>query len=180
MTQPDPDLRDRIAAALYERERPPRDPQWSAACTMDRETFEEMADAVLAVLPEPADRATVLNAAAQHLYTALFPAVYDDMGQKAAEGVQRAVSELRRLAGETPADTEAPCPDPIECSHEAALGEAEAEAERQLAAVQRVRRVLEVEPVLNRSALEYRGLILDALTGTQPAAGARQDGAQQS
>ncbi|MFF6781402.1 hypothetical protein [Streptomyces sp. NPDC012510] len=47
-----------------------------------------------------ADRAAVLNAAAQHLYTALFPAVYDDMGQKAAEGVQRAVSELRRLAAE--------------------------------------------------------------------------------
>lgn len=47
-----------------------------------------------------ADQAAVLNAAAQHLYTALFPAVYDDMGQKAAEGVQRAVSELRRLAVE--------------------------------------------------------------------------------
>lgn len=45
-----------------------------------------------------ADQAAVLNAAAQHLYTALFPAVYDDMGQKAAEGVNRAVSELRRLA----------------------------------------------------------------------------------
>lgn len=43
-------------------------------------------------------RAAILNAAAQHLYTALFPAVYDDLGQKAAEGVQRAVSELRRMA----------------------------------------------------------------------------------
>ncbi|MCX4596152.1 hypothetical protein OG819_42825 [Streptomyces sp. NBC_01549] len=49
-------------------------------------------------------RAAVLNGAAQHLYTALFPAVYDDMGQKAAEGVNRAVSELRRLADE-PAST---------------------------------------------------------------------------
>jgi len=48
----------------------------------------------------PVDRATVLNEAAQHLYTALFPAVYADMGQKAAEGVNRAVSELRRLAVE--------------------------------------------------------------------------------
>ncbi|MGW2210143.1 hypothetical protein [Streptomyces sp. NPDC001781] len=48
----------------------------------------------------PVDRAAVLNAAAQHLYTALFPAVYDDLGQKAAEGVQRAVSELRRMADE--------------------------------------------------------------------------------
>jgi hypothetical protein len=54
------------------------------------------------------DRATVLNEAARHLYTALFPAVYADMGQKAAEGVNRAVSELRRLADETP-PAEAPC-----------------------------------------------------------------------
>ncbi|MET7944404.1 hypothetical protein [Streptomyces sp. NPDC005302] len=49
------------------------------------------------------DQAAVLNAAAQHLYTALFPAVYDDLGQKAAEGVNRAVSELRRLADIVPA-----------------------------------------------------------------------------
>jgi hypothetical protein len=56
----------------------------------------------LTVPPEPTDRAAVLLEAAQHLYTALFPAVYDDMGQKAAEGVQRAVSELRRLAVEAP------------------------------------------------------------------------------
>jgi len=47
-------------------------------------------------------RAAVLREAAQRLYTALFPAVYDDMGQKAAEGVNRAVSELRRLADEQP------------------------------------------------------------------------------
>lgn len=47
-----------------------------------------------------ADRAAVLREAAQHLYTALFPAVYADMGQKAAEGVNRAVSELRRMADE--------------------------------------------------------------------------------
>ncbi|MFM9811630.1 hypothetical protein ACKI16_24345 [Streptomyces scabiei] len=47
-----------------------------------------------------ADRAAALLEAAQHLYVSLFPAVYDDMGQKAAEGVQRAVSELRRLAAE--------------------------------------------------------------------------------
>jgi len=50
------------------------------------------------------DRVTVLLDAAQRLYTALFPAVYDDMGQKAAEGVNRAVSELRRLAAEEQGD----------------------------------------------------------------------------
>lgn len=43
-------LRDRIAAALYERERPPRDPHWADAYAMDREVFEAMADAVLAAL----------------------------------------------------------------------------------------------------------------------------------
>src|SRR5690606_36152072 len=50
--------------------------------------------------PIAADRAAVLREAARHLYTALFPAVYADMGQKAAEGVNRAASELRRLADE--------------------------------------------------------------------------------
>ena len=52
-------------------------------------------------------RAAVLREAALHLYTALFPAVYDDMGQKAAEGVNRAVSELRRMAAEKPEATDA-------------------------------------------------------------------------
>ncbi|AVH59946.1 MULTISPECIES: hypothetical protein [Streptomyces] len=51
-----------------------------------------------AVPSAPADRVAILREAAQRLYTALFPAVYDDMGQKAAEGVNRAVSELRRMA----------------------------------------------------------------------------------
>lgn len=43
-------LRDQLAAALYERERPPRDPAWADAYAMDREVFEPMADTVLAVL----------------------------------------------------------------------------------------------------------------------------------
>ena len=55
------------------------------------------------LLEARADRAAVLREAAQRLYTALFPAVYADMGQKAAEGVNRAASELRRMADETPA-----------------------------------------------------------------------------
>ncbi|MFD3531949.1 hypothetical protein [Streptomyces sp. NPDC058664] len=41
--------------------------------------------------------------------------------------------------------------------------DAETEAERQMATVERVRHVLEMEPVLNRTALEYRGLVLSAL-----------------
>ncbi|MGQ4358540.1 hypothetical protein [Streptomyces sp. SAS_272] len=43
-------LRDQIAAALYERERPPRDPAWPDAYAADREVFGDMADAVLAVV----------------------------------------------------------------------------------------------------------------------------------
>ncbi|MFJ7049011.1 hypothetical protein ACIQVC_37235 [Streptomyces sp. NPDC101112] len=58
-------LRDRIAAALYERERPPRDPHWPDAYAADREVFEPMADAVLAVLSEPAD-APAAECSAQH------------------------------------------------------------------------------------------------------------------
>lgn len=58
----------------------------------------------------PVDRAAVLREAAQHLYTALFPAVYDDMGQKAAEGVNRAVSELRRMADEEQPEETVRCP----------------------------------------------------------------------
>ena len=51
----DQPLRDRIAAALYERERPPRDPHWPNAYAMDREVFEAMADAVLPVVQPELD-----------------------------------------------------------------------------------------------------------------------------
>jgi hypothetical protein len=57
-------LRDRIAATLYERERPPRDPHWPDVYAADREVFEAMADAVLAVLPTTANRAAVLEESA--------------------------------------------------------------------------------------------------------------------
>ncbi|MFH9013995.1 hypothetical protein ACH4C6_21770 [Streptomyces sp. NPDC017943] len=108
-------LRDRIAEALYalmlrngwdgERTEP-----------VVRE-MDLVLEAVLAELPAPVDRAAVLREAAQHLYTALFPAVYDDMGQKAAEGVNRAASELRRMADEAqPAEVPArDCPDDCPC-----------------------------------------------------------------
>ncbi|MFI7014409.1 hypothetical protein [Streptomyces sp. NPDC050164] len=51
-------------------------------------------------------REATLRIAAHHLRTTLFSAVYDDMGQKAAEGVTRAVDELLRMVGLTP-----PAPD---------------------------------------------------------------------
>jgi hypothetical protein len=55
---PDPDdwpsrrtgLRDQLAAALYERERPPREPRWAEAYPCDREVFEAMADTARTVL----------------------------------------------------------------------------------------------------------------------------------
>lgn len=74
-TDPTAALRDRIAAALYERERPPRDPHWPEAFAADREVFEAMADAVLAVLPPPADRAAVEAPAAtcSAWYTGVLP-----------------------------------------------------------------------------------------------------------
>lgn len=91
------ELRDRIAEALEQADYRP---------DMRR---GDLADAIMPVLP-PADRAAILREAAQRLYTALFPAVYDDMGQKAAEGVNRAVSELRRMADEAQqTEPEAPC-----------------------------------------------------------------------
>lgn len=59
---PDQTLRDRVAEALYERERPPRDPHWPDVYACDREVFEAQADAVLAAIlgpiPVGADTAT--------------------------------------------------------------------------------------------------------------------------
>lgn len=59
------DLRDRIAAALYERERPPRDPHWPNAYAADREVFEAMADAALGAVQPELDALTALRAVAR-------------------------------------------------------------------------------------------------------------------
>lgn len=53
-------LRDRIAEALYRREWPNKQ-IWQQALAMDREVFEAMADAVLAVLPPPVSQADVIR-----------------------------------------------------------------------------------------------------------------------
>lgn len=45
-------------------------------------------------------RGATLAAASEHLRTTLFPAVYEDAGQRAAEGVTRAADELLRLVEE--------------------------------------------------------------------------------
>ncbi|MEU3099652.1 hypothetical protein ABZ690_34330 [Streptomyces sp. NPDC006967] len=49
-------LRDQVAAALYERERPPNDPPWADAYACDREVFGAMTDTVLAVVQPAAQR----------------------------------------------------------------------------------------------------------------------------
>jgi hypothetical protein len=85
-------LRDRIAEALYERERPPRDPHWPKAFAADREVFEAMADAVLAVLPSTVDRAAVLRKAAD-----FFRGLHATGTTITA---QEAEAELRRMADE--------------------------------------------------------------------------------
>lgn len=106
------ELRDRIAAAIHvdlTAHKARRDQGLLGI-------VPRLADAVLAVLPASADRAGVLREAARHLYTALFPAVYADMGQKAAEGVNRAVSELRRMADETPQPETEASQAPVQCT----------------------------------------------------------------
>ncbi|MFM9703637.1 hypothetical protein [Streptomyces galilaeus] len=59
-------LRDRLADALYRHEWPGKQ-VWVQALAMDRETFEAMADAVLAVLPEQTDRAALLRQEADQI-----------------------------------------------------------------------------------------------------------------
>ncbi|MFF7824233.1 hypothetical protein ACFZCM_03320 [Streptomyces rochei] len=99
-------LRDRIAAALYERERPPREPAWVDAYPADREVFEAMADAVLAMLPAPADQAAVLREAAQRLREraeACKSSAFQVAFRAAADGLDCDAddAELRRVADET-------------------------------------------------------------------------------
>lgn len=112
-------LRDRIAAALYERERPPREPHWPDAFAVDREVFEAMADAVLAVLPEPTDQATV-RAALRDAADQVFALDYDEMVSEQDDenlgsmraawnlGTIHATELLRRLADEQPTTPTAP------------------------------------------------------------------------
>ena len=76
--------------------------RWITSADMDRLGW-------VRYTPQTADgRAEALREAAQRLYTALFPAVYDDMGQKATEGVNRAASELRRMADEAATEKATP------------------------------------------------------------------------
>ncbi|MFI8872422.1 hypothetical protein [Streptomyces sp. NPDC055243] len=98
----DRDLRDRIAAAIWERQNPGRryadcEYRWQADAEAD-------ADAVLAVLPAPADRAAVLREAADHLDADMerFFTEWPDEPRNSpyANGRKDAAAELRRMADE--------------------------------------------------------------------------------
>ncbi|MFR9794279.1 hypothetical protein ACL07V_37595 [Streptomyces sp. MB22_4] len=107
MTQPDPDLRDRIAAAIWERQNPGRryadcEYRWRADAEAD-------ADAVLSVLPAPDQRAAVLLEAADELGRMDYDADSNDYGYDGYRdawngGVMDAAALLRRLAGKAQQD----------------------------------------------------------------------------
>ncbi|NED75328.1 hypothetical protein G3I51_23995 [Streptomyces sp. SID9944] len=204
-------LRDRIAALFRH---PPGVERLGDA------TPGEIADAVLAVLPEPADRAAEWRAAADTVEamnegcSQAPPCTSCAAREDAADGLRDAA---RRMVDEAqqgdPDETDEQRADREETEREHAAGihthcgltcevelptehlrnfviakgypgtkgalaelerraaaDAEAEAERQMAAVQRMRHVLEMEHVLGRTALEYRGLVLAALVGDEAAA----------
>ncbi|MFF9271113.1 hypothetical protein [Streptomyces rochei] len=97
MTDQTTPLRDRIAAALYEHSHPGWAISFPDLDQDQRDTYLARADAVLAVLPAPADRAAVLRDAANAL-AVLGPVDSLVSGPKAwAE----AVETLRRMADET-------------------------------------------------------------------------------
>jgi hypothetical protein len=89
-SQPDQTaLRDRIAEALAEA----TGAQWPA------QAFLTEADAVLAVLPAPTDRAAVLREAADEAERR-----NPDRNEDFSEGVDWALAELRRMADDTQQD----------------------------------------------------------------------------
>jgi len=97
-------LRDRIAAAIWERQNPGR--RWEDCEYRWRADAEEDADEVLAVLPAPTDtaavRAATLRWAADRIDNEELPDDYVDMFDNGARWAARL---LRRLADETQ-DTE--------------------------------------------------------------------------
>ena len=99
-------LRERIAAAIIESDGVP---SHEFAAKLHRAAALREADAVLAVLPEPADRAAVLREAADALWNHPRATAIDSDFRSASD-------VLRRLAGETPATEAQRCPS---CDHEA-------------------------------------------------------------
>lgn len=101
-----PALRDRIAAAIWERQNPGR--RWADCEFRWRADAEADADAVLAALPAPVDRVAALREAAD-----FYDRLLADMGAAVEcdphywQAIRRVAVELRRMADETqqPAST---------------------------------------------------------------------------
>jgi hypothetical protein len=89
-------LRDRIAAAIIESDGVP---SFEFAARLHRQAAFREADAVLAVLPAPTDRATVLREAADRLEER-----NPDRSADFSDGVDWALDELRRMAAEAQQD----------------------------------------------------------------------------
>ncbi|WP_435279132.1 hypothetical protein [Streptomyces sp. 1222.5] len=131
------DLSARIAESL-------RHANEMSAATTTSDFVDDLTDAVLAVLPQPADQAAVLRWAADRIDAETRQARADGLLEPDKYRPCRdASAQLRRLAGE---------------AHDTGTQQPAAEA-----ALGRVRAVLETEAVAGRTALEYRGLVLSAL-----------------
>jgi len=92
-------IRDRIAAALYERERPPRDPHWADAYAMDVEVFEAMADTALATVKPELDRLAAVAA----LYEQWVKAGPPPLGTLIARWWDKRLAEMGKALGVTEA-----------------------------------------------------------------------------
>lgn len=111
-------LRDRIAEALYAHNHPGWATRYTDLDQDERDTYLGRAAAVLAVLPDPAAvRARTLAEAADWL-EAWRPEFFERWAVAERDryegGVDDAATELRRLTGETPADTAAQA---VSCAH---------------------------------------------------------------
>jgi hypothetical protein len=112
-------LRDRVAAAIWERQNPGR--RWADCEHPWGADAEEDADAVLAVLPAPTDRAAVLSQTERDMLRYALDLAQEQMlsrGDEFGDGDQAAVTSLRRLTDEAqpaqPDGLRCVCGDPVQ------------------------------------------------------------------
>lgn len=173
----DQTTRDRIAEALYAHDHPGHVVPLNE--TGMGPAYRESAAAIMPVLPPTADRAAVLREAADS-FDRHAEQLLNGVGEKAvfvakalrdqAAVWSEAAETLRRLAAE--AQPEPACTDPIECSHEAALGQAEETLEVLHALGTAWSRPTMSAPT--RVAGEHLLRVLGAAPDGVPAAGVRQ------
>jgi hypothetical protein len=98
-------LRDRIAEALYAHDHPSHLVPLNE--TGMEPAYRKSADAVLAVLPAPTDRAAVLRGAADRMVTEVQQTMRTTPGDARLPGLLAAIEGLRRMADEAqPAEAE--------------------------------------------------------------------------